>query len=381
MAIDCRHRDVAGFHLPLHLHRREESIARGDRLLKIPDFSIPFPAKRHADAEEIEDHTVGWASAHGLPGPGREERVRRDRYGLLAAYGYPTGEVERVKLFSDWIFWLFSFDDTHIELAPATNALTAAEHILHCRTIISEPLAYRHRAGSTPFFPALRDLCLRLRGIASPAQMARFERGMAEFFLGAAIEAVYRSSRRDIPIPLYMTVRNLTTTMSWGCSVFIEVGEKFHLPETVWTDPDVRAATDLASNVISYTNDVLSCAKEMGEASPVNLPVFLARQQGTTLQDAVDKATARLHTDISAFSQCAARLRENASGDLDRYLTGLEHWMSGHLEWCRTTGRYAVEPGAGAGDMVDTARSGEAPEAMRAPLPDVAGLPEPPPVG
>ena len=75
----------------------------------------------------------------------------------------------------------------------------------------------------------------------------------------------------------------------------------------------------------------------------MNLPRVLARHHGCPLPRAVDRAADCAWFELEVFLQEAGRLRLGGAGRVARYVTGLESWIRGNLDWSLTTNRYPVD--------------------------------------
>src|SRR5262245_48145382 len=89
----------------------------------VPSLYCPFPATVcHRDAAALVMRTLGWTKSFSLfpDEPGAAAKVRS--YSMLAARCYPTTTFDRLTIISDYMSWLFAFDDACEDLSLAGAA-------------------------------------------------------------------------------------------------------------------------------------------------------------------------------------------------------------------------------------------------------------------
>lgn len=104
----------------------------------------PFPASLHPNAAEITKASSDWLASHGL-----ERTV--DAAAGSTAYGlgphvFPRAEHQHAQLSSDFIEWLFVFDDTYCDEGRiGIDPASLAPHIGSLVAIRDEPTAFPGR--------------------------------------------------------------------------------------------------------------------------------------------------------------------------------------------------------------------------------------------
>jgi len=77
----------------------------------VPELYCPFPPAMNPEAEAAQDHTLAWARKHALVrDEAAYERLRRSRFGFLAAHAYPGATLSRLSIASEpgSLLWMMS---------------------------------------------------------------------------------------------------------------------------------------------------------------------------------------------------------------------------------------------------------------------------------
>ncbi|WP_079605340.1 terpene synthase family protein [Bradyrhizobium erythrophlei] len=97
----------------------------------------------------------------------------------------------------------------------------------------------------------------------------------------------------------------------------------------------------LASNLICWSNDIFSYAKEVVRNGIVHsLPTILQHHLDIDIQEAIDRA-AQMHDDeVGRYEQLERRMRDTAGPHLRRFLDDINSWIIGNVTWTHTCQRY-----------------------------------------
>ena len=173
----------------------------------------PFPARRHAAIDQVAGESTGWARdlGPGRPRPGGCAGCAGPTPPELAGRACPDAPVDRLRLLTDLITWLFVMDDACDEdglgadparLAPTVAALL--EVLTGTATRTARPAGRRRSAsrwttcagGSAP-----RD---------RPALLLRLVSQLREYLLALLWEAANREHRRVPGVAEYVQMRRHT---------------------------------------------------------------------------------------------------------------------------------------------------------------------------
>lgn len=309
------------------------------------ELRYPFPPAVSEHAEEVHRGTAEWAGRLGLL-PGQKARRLFDATGLgrLVARTHPDSSLEDLRIISDWYTWLFLQDDMRDEAEVGRRPGELSEVDARFLDLLegTEPTPL-----DIPLAWALHDLSRRLRARLhenglSDVWMRRLVRAVGEHLEATLWEAANRA-RGTAPSPeAYVRMRPLTGGLSIVTEL-VEIVEGTHLPQEVRDHPAVRHLTDASHNVTCWANDVLSLEKELLHDEVNNLVVVLRDAEGSTLQEAVDRAVAMHDAEVRTFVELSGRLPRfgpAVDANLERYVSSLRARMRGVLDWSRETERY-----------------------------------------
>lgn len=315
------------------------------------ELRYPFPPAKSEHAEEVHRGTAEWAHRLGLL---PDEKARRlfDATGLgrLVARTHPDSPLEDLRLISDWYTWLFLQDDMRDEAEVGRRPGELSEVDARFLDLLegADPTPL-----DTPLARALNDLSRRLRarlredGIPD-VWLRRLVRAVEEHLEATLWEARNRARGTAPALDAYVRMRPLTGGLSIVTEL-VEIVEGAHLPQDVRDHPVVRRLTDASHNVTCWANDVLSLQKELLHGEVNNLVVVLRDAEGSSLQEAVDRAVAMHDAEVGVFVELAAdlpRFGPAVDARLERYVSSLRARMRGVLDWSLESGRYRVAAGS-----------------------------------
>ncbi|WP_330179291.1 hypothetical protein OHB26_22745 [Nocardia sp. NBC_01503] len=300
----------------------------------------PVQRSVHPMLASIEAASLAWLDAYEVMAADLRAEFRAGSPGALGSYTYPRGTLEGTRLASDFITWLFAFDDLYCD------ANRIGSDPVEFSAIIGEMIEVLEAPGAAvpelPIARALRDLHRRVREMGSPVQQRRWTDETEKYLLAKLWEAGRRRAKSLPPLDSYVHMRRLgganvaclmLTDVSLGCEVSAEVMCGREMAELV------KAAADLAD----LDNDLLSYARESGpgEEFPIN-GVAAARLHGardiaTAVESVLTYRDARMRT-LLEMSAHFAELVGSPAADFSR---GVCDWVGGHIEWIMKSGRYS----------------------------------------
>ncbi|CAM5329168.1 Pristinol synthase [Streptomyces avidinii] len=254
-----------------------------------PTWHIPFPHRQNPAVKQVEEAHLEWMDRFALAPTGKAmEHYLKARNVEGNAWFYPTASLEDLILLTNMMgwFWIFDdqFDDGHTGLDVA-KAKTIATGII--------PILYGAPATANAPAPyqGLADVVGAFGKRLGQDSMRRLGRGISQFMLAYIWETENRSARRHPSLREYIHMR-----VHSGCVVpvydVVELAEDVALPyrfrESVWVNDFLFDA----ANIINWQNDVVSLVKESNQHSVNNLVYILQNENGSTLQEAVDRAHA-----------------------------------------------------------------------------------------
>ncbi len=310
-----------------------------------PPLYCPFLSAINPHVEVVQAHTTQWAISHGLArNGGAYRRLSLALSGRLAARAHPGIGFDELKILADWITWGFMLDDQCDEAgmsrAPAQLARSFARFI----AILKDPHPAAAKAAG-PLGDGLAELWLRMIDKAlDPSWPARFTSDVERCFEANIWQAENRAAHRIPTVADYLRMRPLAGGLIIVYDL-IEIGEQLTLSAEAREHRVVQALASACSNVVCWSNDIISLGKELARGDAHNLVAALKHERRTSWQEAVDEA-ARMHNaqaehfldlelNVPSFS-------EEVDGELRRYVGAFRSWMRAHLDWSFESGRYRL---------------------------------------
>jgi hypothetical protein len=235
------------------------------------------------------------------------------------------------------LFWLWAFDDIKCdEFRPGQAA--GQQVLLLCD--LARAAEAPGDPSASPFTAALHDLRRQLQAVASPAQVARWADSKQPYFLANTAIAMHQSRKIIADPDTYIALRIHSGAVK-PCLMLLDVADGYELPADQMERPDVKALSEMVCTLVGWDNDLLTYHKEIRRGgADHNLITVLARSQHLPVPDAVATAAAMRDRVLSLFLRLRDQVTADASTELQRYLTGLQAWIRGHLDWGMATARY-----------------------------------------
>lgn len=314
-------------------------------LLEPPPIYSPLPAAIHRQHERINAHTAQWAEKFGIGDPELRGKLVRQDLGTFAARILPEGREEVVAILGDFVCWLFGVDDGYCEegdlgLRPGELAATLSRLLRVAQTpeasmLLDDPLA-----------EGLRDLRRRIDRYGSAGQVARWIDAMREYFLSVVWEAHHRS-QETVPDLNDYTLMRLYDGATSVVYPLLELGHGYELRSDERDSTTVRAATEMASFVITWDNDLFSLHKESADPRYVINAVRVLTHTGRTLGEAVATVVDQRNRVLALFLDLRQHLLADASPQLWQYLHNLGTFIRGAQDWGISSLRYTWPDDAG----------------------------------
>ncbi|MGH3827851.1 MAG: terpene synthase family protein, partial [Pseudonocardiaceae bacterium] len=326
---------------------------------ELPDFYVPYPARRNPHLDTAREHTTTWARDMGmLDSPGDEsgltiwDELKFDSmdFALLCAYTHPDTPSRKLDLVTDWYVWVFYFDDHFLETYKRSHDQAGAKKYLD-RLPAFMPVDLSDPPEPTnPIERGLIDLWARTVPDRSPEWRRRFFESTQNLVVESTWELSNISENR-IPNPIeYVEVRRKVGGAPWSADL-VEHAAFIEIPAKVVDARPVRVLKDTFADGVHLRNDLFSYQRETQHEGEINNCVLvLERFLNVSPQHAADLTndllTSRLQqfentalTELpSLFEEYGLNLFERESVRL--YVKGLQDWQSGCHEWHLRSSRY-----------------------------------------
>ncbi|QLY29222.1 hypothetical protein H0264_28615 [Nocardia huaxiensis] len=304
----------------------------------------PLGSSVHPMREVIEAESAGWLDGHGVVPGDRRAGFWAGAPGALGSYTYPRGTREGTQLASDFISWLFAFDDLYCDgNRIGGDPVEFSGVIGEIVQVLEEPGAAG--AGELPVARALRDLYGRVAGMASPVQRRRWADDTEKYLLTKLWEAGRRRAGSLPPLESYVHLRRLGGA-NVACLMLTDVSLGCEVPAEVLCGPQMSELVKAAADLADLDNDLLSYARESGpdEEFPINGVTAAAQHGAGDTAAAVARVQRFRNARMRTLLELSAHFAEPADSPAADFSRGVCDWVSGHIDWIMQSGRYSRLP-------------------------------------
>jgi Terpene synthase family 2, C-terminal metal binding len=305
----------------------------------LPRIVYPFGAdalSSHVDA--VERSTLQWAAEQALFSERRSSDYNQIRVGYLAGLVHPNGTLEGLSLIGKWLLWLFAFDDRFSD--ESAFGFAPVESILLVARLLAVLDDAPHGGAADPFEIALADFMQQLDARATPAQRGRFVGTVSGYFHAFIWEAVNRARSTYPTVESYEHMRGHGGAVP-TCIALIDTVNSFVLPAEDYHHPEMARLTQLASNLVCWSNDILSYPKEVARNGIVHsLPTILQHHHKIDIRQALSVAVAMHDREVITYTALEHQIRSRATPELSRFLDDMRSWVAGNVKWSLSCRRY-----------------------------------------
>ncbi|MET7570325.1 germacradienol/geosmin synthase Cyc2 [Streptomyces sp. NPDC005492] len=322
---------------------------------QLPDFYMPFEVELSPHLDGARLRLVDWTHAMGMleEGVWDEEKLAAADLPLCSAGIDPDATEKALDLSSRWLAW-GTYGDDYYPLVYGIRGDLAAARVTTARLSDCMPIE-----GPAVLVPAngmergLIDLWA-LTTAEMPVADRRTLKDAVNTMTESWIWELGNQIQHRVPDPVdYLEMRRATFGSDLTLSM-CRMGHGPKVPPEVYRTGPVRSLENAAIDYACLLNDVFSYQKEIeyeGEAHNAILVVqnFFGIAYPTALGVVHDLMTQRMRQ----FEHVAANelpvvyddfdLSDEAREIMRGYVTDLQHWMAGILNWHRAVDRYKPE--------------------------------------
>lgn len=325
----------------------------------LPDFYVPWPARKNQNLDAARAHTKAWAREVGILGdPAQkdsdqiwdEKGFDRHDYALFCAYVHPDAPVQELELMTDWNVWAFYVDDYFLNIYKRPKDHLGAKAYLD-RVLVFMPVDLA--PSPTPINPmerGLTDLWQRTAPVKSEAWRRRIVESMKSL-LEAFLWELDSMSQNRLANPIeYIEMRRQVGAALWSADL-VEHAMFLEIPERVVCTHTIQSLKNTFADAVHLRNDIFSYQREvLKEGELTNAVLVFERFLEVDTQSAVnltnDLLTSRLQQfEHTALTELPLMFQEYALTPIEQtnvleYVRGLQDWQSGAHEWHVRTSRY-----------------------------------------
>ncbi|MCX4881386.1 hypothetical protein [Streptomyces sp. NBC_00847] len=307
--------------------------------ITLPSLYCPIPAAIHPKAALLDERSAAWlARFPGIVDEAQCARLARADIGRLAARIAPCALDDQLQLWSDYLLWIFIYDDfvdegvfrdRPAELAAATARLQRAAE---------EPNSSLH--VQDPYIASLRDIRVRLDNYATPAQVGRWLGKLRSSLLTAVWKAGNIARGLTPSLDEALTLR-LHDGFIMTFPPLLDVFDGFEVPTIDMADRRVRALTEMAAILAVWPSELVSYAKESHRAPDGhNIVDVIGHEYGCSMSNAITHAITIRDRILCQFLRIRESMLSTSAPEVRRYLIDLGHYIRGSLDWILDTPRY-----------------------------------------
>lgn len=310
--------------------------------LIFPDLYCPFASQINKHVDILEEYSLGWVLRFNLlDNESAYQHYCKAKFFLLAAATYPNCQFEELKIASDWLSWMMTWDDLCEN--SSLGKQPEVQKDLHNRFI--EILNGAEITSSDPKRGhALSNLRQRILQRGGERWLPYFVRSVEDYLNGCVLEAVNLRKGSIPDMQTCMTIRQ-SSVAAYTFLELIEFCDGLTLSSLVRNDYMFQKIKLLTNNVLTWCNDIFSAPKEIADGDFHNVVLVMHYQQGISLEKAMNCAT-KMHDEelktLINFSNFILSFGEKENSELEKYISGLYAWIRGNFDWSSRTGRYHV---------------------------------------
>ena len=313
--------------------------------LTIPDIQLPFAvAPPRADTERLRAHALAWAQRYGLIGRRGAHRLTTTALldlGIALCGGAPT---HRAQTLVCWYLWALTLDDRIDDGPWAENG--ALEHFIAAVQALTDsgdavPSGERDRFEDPMLAVLVDDLWPETQRWGSGPWRQRLAGHLIQHLRAQAAQVRMRETDTALALAEYLPLRR----DSFGALFFFdlidgaEALDPHEHPAQVETWSRLRKH---AADIIAWTNDIHSVAKDVVCGERFNLVSILAHTAGLDWPGAIEAAHQMVNTAVAQFTAAAtehAHYPPCAATDPDR----LRQVVRAAGDWHRSVSRYHLQ--------------------------------------
>ena len=326
---------------------------------ELPDFYMPYSARVNPNLERSRRHCIEWArqmgmldALPGLEGAGiwDEHKIASYDFAACAARLHPDASSPQLDISSAWLTWGTYGDDFFPQIFGASRDLAGAK-VQNERLSLFMPIDCGETPPpANPLEAGLAELWNRTRQ-PMQADDCRVFRQAVERMTASWLWELQNHVERRIPDPVdYIEMRRNTfgSDMTMNLARITQRGD---LPAELFATRPMIQLENAAQDYACLLNDIFSYQKEIqfeGELHNCVLVVenFLAIRRPQAVAVVNDLMTSRMQQferivcDELPLLADDFELGEHDRDTLDAWVTSLQDWMAGILDWHNITRRY-----------------------------------------
>lgn len=307
----------------------------------IPALYRPTPPQQHPAVDVIGEQSMRWMRSLGFgTGPEIERWIANIEPASLATHMFPEQPVERIQWFSDYWCLMATAEDLSLE---SEGSGTANRRFLAAQIgfVVAEPRGCADSDLASPILRGIRDITVRERQLATPAQVSRHTAEFGYWLLGVL-------AGDDLPGVLSFSDTLRLRMFDAGTALMSAISNIVcpqPVPEDLWHHPGLVAACQASMLTAVCDNDLFSYGKERflaesrGQRSPTNLVCHL-EASGLDTAKAFETVVDYRNRAMCLWQHLRQELQATAAPALTAFLRAVDLSVTGNNQYHLTSSRY-----------------------------------------
>ncbi|TBU32549.1 terpenoid synthase [Dichomitus squalens] len=307
----------------------------------LPDLVAvcPFRSSTNPHYEKASSESRAWVNRYQLFRGKKLAYFLSGSNELLVSYTYPYAGYDQFRTCCDFVNLLFVVDEVSDD-QDGRGARATGQIFLNA-------MRYPDWDDGSALAQMTREFRQRLLDYAGPNSYRRFLVHCAAYVNAVAREAELREQGQVLDLAEFEILRRENSAIRL-CFGLFEFALGCDLPDSVFHDEHFATMYWAAADMVCWSNDVYSYNMEQARGiGGNNIVSVLMQERNIDLQAASDLIGQHFETLMNRFVESKARVPSFGSAALDdavfKYISAMEHWVIGNLEWSFKTNRYFGE--------------------------------------
>ncbi|KDQ53197.1 hypothetical protein JAAARDRAFT_162104 [Jaapia argillacea MUCL 33604] len=303
----------------------------------IPDLlSIcPLRGSTNPHYEKARVESSAWISSYNLFSDRKRLFFILGSNELLVSHTYPYAGYEQFRTCCDFVNLLFVVDEVSDD-QNGSDARKTGEVFLNA-------MRDAKWDDGSALAKMTKEFRARFLRFASPTCHRRFLEHCENYVECVAREAEYRERGEVLDLDAFRDLRRENSAIRL-CFGLFEYVLGIDLPDKVFDDPVFMSLYWAGADMVCWSNDVYSYNMEQAKGhSGNNIVTVLMKAKDISLQEASDHVGAYFKQLMDRYVEDKKRLPSwgpSIDANVAKYLSGVENWVIGNLEWSFETQRY-----------------------------------------
>ncbi|KAH8756856.1 pentalenene synthase [Hyaloscypha finlandica] len=320
-------------------------------IIKIPDIFELFmsrPPTLNPLYKNVRVQALEWASKMCHYNKQEVERMRRGDFAFFAAISVPDAEASKLRTVTDWLNWVFVFDDQLDDgpLGRKEKAAEALDYIDSMAAILDGENRSESDMSTQPLRNVLKSIWGRVNAVSTCISFVRWKQNMKYYLAALRASINYKpSTTLEETIKGYIDYRFHSIGVL-PLFTFVEYACGLEIPDEVFEDSFMHEIQRIGIRLIVLTancaNDCVSYHREKDNGCPHNI-IHLLRHHGLSEQEFYDRVQTLLRQRYKQWYLAHAHLPtwgEQTDREVQRYIKGIEDVALANAHWSFRTERY-----------------------------------------